>query len=177
MNIRHLLLGLMICVAGTGAIDLSGGFLDDQNTTQLTPFLILCNNPNVNITNLNTGAAWYVDTVSDSNYYQTLLTLADVSAGDMLRWSVTDGAVMNATNRTVDQGDLDSDGIFGFNLTLVSIAPGITSYYPKSQIQDIENATRRFNITIDQVVDVTWLINSSPAQTNECVTDAAYTGM
>ena len=78
MKIRHLLLGLMICVAGTGAIGLSGGFLDDQNTTQLTPFLIFghvlyeggapCNNPNVSITNLDTGVAWYADTVSDSNF-------------------------------------------------------------------------------------------------------------
>jgi subtilase family serine protease len=169
MKIRHLLLGLMICVAGTGAIDLSGGFLDDQNTTQLTPFLIFghvlyeggapCNNPNVSITNMDTGAAWY----------------ADVSADDVLRWSATDGAVVNTTNRTVDQGDLEGSGIFDFDVILQSIAPIIRGYAPESPVYDIEDATRRFNITINQVVDVTWLINSSPAQTDESVTDASYT--
>ena len=185
MKIRHLLLGLMICVAGTGAINLSGGFLDDQNTTQLTPFLIFghvlyeggapCNSPNVSITNLNTGAAWCADTVSDSNFYQTLLTLADVSAGDVLRWSTTDDTVFNTTNHTVGQSDLDSGGILGFNLTLVSTAPGIRGYAPESQINDTGDATRRFNITIDQVVDVTWLINGSPFYTSTSVTDASYT--
>jgi len=185
MKIHHLLLGLMICVAGTGAIGLSGGYLDDQNTTRLPPFLVFghvlygedapCNNPNVSITNLDTGVAWYADTVSDSNFYQTLLTLADVNTGDVLRWRVTDGAVVNTTSRTVDQDNLERGGIFGFNLTLVSIAPGITGYAPKSPVQNIGNATRRFNITIDQVVDVTWLINGSPAQTNWSVTDASYT--
>jgi len=185
MKIRHLLLGLMICVAGTGAIDLSGGYLDDQNTTQLTPFLIFghvfyeggapCNSPNVSITNLNTGVAWYADTLSDSNFYQTLLTLADVNAGDVLRWSATDGAVVNTTNRTVGLADIESGGIFDFDLILQSIAPRIIGYAPESQIRDIENAARRFNIKIDQVVDVTWLVNGSPAQTNESVTDASYT--
>jgi hypothetical protein len=185
MKIHHLLLGLMICVVGTGAIGLSGGYLDDQNTTQLTPFLIFgqvlyeggapCNSPNVSITNLNTGAAWYADTLSDSNFYQTLLTLVDVSAGDVLRWSATDGAVVNTTNRTVGQSDIESGGIFGFDMILQSIAPRIIGYAPESQIRDTGDAARRFNVTIDQVVDVTWLINSSPAQTNESVTDASYT--
>jgi subtilase family serine protease len=185
MKIRHLLLGLMICVAGTGAIGLSGGFLDDQNTTQLTPFLIFghvlydggapCNSPNVSITNLNTGVAWYADTVSGSDFYQILLTLADVSAGDVLRWSATDGTVFGTANRTVGPSDLESGGIFDFGVILQSVAPRITGYAPESQIHDIENAARRFNVTIDQVVDVTWLVNSSPAQANESVTDASYT--
>ena len=172
----------MLCAAGACTIDSSNGYLSDQN---LTPFLIFghvlyedgapCNSPIVNITNLGTGATWYADTVSDSPYYQTLLTLADVSAGDVLRWSVTDGTVFDTANRTVGQSDLDSGGIFGFDMALQSIAPGITGYAPESQIRDTGDAARRFNVTIDQVVDVTWLINGSPAQTNESVTDASYT--
>ena len=185
MKIRHLLLGLMICVAGTGAIDLSGGFLDDQNKTQLTPFLIFghvwyeedapCNSPNVSITNLNSGAAWYADTVSGSNFYQTLLTLADVGAGDLLEFDVTDGVGFNSTNHTVGLGDIESGGIFGFDIILQSIAPGIIGYAPESPVYDIENATRRFHITIDQVVDVAWRINGSPIHTNGSVTDASCT--
>ncbi|PXF58351.1 MAG: hypothetical protein C4B59_13370 [Candidatus Methanogaster sp.] len=185
MKIRHLLLGLMICVAGIDAIDLSGGYLDDQNTAQLTPFLIFghvlyedgapCNSPNVSMTNLNTGAAWYADTVSDSNFYQTLLTLVDVSAGDVIRWSTTDGTVFDTANCTVDQGDIEGGGIFDFDVILQSIAPGIIGYSPESPVHDIENATRTFNITIDQVVDVAWRINGSPIHTNKSVTDASYT--
>lgn len=172
----------MLCAAGVGTVNSSNGYLADQNPT---PFLIFghvlyedgapCNSPIVNITNPGTGAIWYADTVSDSNCYRTLLTLADVNAGDVLRWSVTDGTFVDTTNRTVGQSDLKSGGIFGFDMMLQSIAPIITGYAPESQIRDIENAARRFNVTIDQVVNVTWLINGSPAQTNVSVTDASYT--
>jgi len=81
MKVWYLLLGLMmLCAAGACTINSSNGYLADQNPT---PFLIFgrvlyeggapCNNPIVNITNLGTGATWYADKVSDSNYYQTLL--------------------------------------------------------------------------------------------------------
>ena len=172
----------MLCAAGVGIVNSSNGYLADQN---LTSFLIFghvlyedgtpCNSPIVNITNPDTGGAWCADTVSGFNYYQTVLTLADVNAGDVLRWSVTDGTVFDTTNHTIGLGDLESGGIFGFDMMLQSIAPIITGYAPESQIRDIENAARRFNVTIDRVANVTWLINGSPAQTNASVTDASYT--
>ena len=183
MKTWYLLLGLMmLCAAGVDTVNSSNGYITDQNQT---PFAIFghalyeggapCNSPNVSITNLNTGATWYVDTASGSNYYQTLLRAVDVSAGDVLRWNVTDGTVFNITNHTVGLGDLESGGIFGFDIILQSIAPRIIGYDLESPVYDIENATRRFNVTIDQVVNVTWLINGSSVHTNWSVTDASCT--
>jgi len=42
-------------------------------------------------------------------------------------------------------------------------------------ISDIEEATRRFNISVDQTVNVTWLINGTQVQTTENVTEDSYT--
>ena len=190
MKALYLLFGLIIlCAAGTGAINTSLGYLDDQNLNQSTPFLIFghvwyannspCNSSIVNITNVNTSAKWCADAVSDCNYYQTLLCAANLSAGDMLQWNVAGGAVFNTTNRAVDLIDLESGGIFDFDIILQLapkiIQPNITSSDPPSPVHDIENATRIFNITVDQVVDVTWLINGSEVQTDMGVTDASYT--
>jgi parallel beta-helix repeat protein len=54
-------------------------------------------------------------------------------------------------------------------------APNITSYAPESPVNDMEGATRTFNITIDQTVNVTWSINGTQVQLNQSVTAAAYT--
>jgi subtilase family serine protease len=88
---------------------------------------------------------------------------------------VTDGTVFNITNHTVGLGDLESGGIFGFDMILQSIAPRIIGYDLESPVYDTGDATRRFNVTIDQAVNVTWLINGSPVHTNWSVTDASYT--
>ena len=53
--------------------------------------------------------------------------------------------------------------------------PEITSYAPKSPVNDSEGATRTFNITINQPVNVSWQINGTEVQTNESVTAASYT--
>jgi len=53
--------------------------------------------------------------------------------------------------------------------------PNITSYAPESPVNDTEGATRTFNITIDQMVNVTWSINGTQVQLNQSVTAAAYT--
>ncbi|MDY6959404.1 MAG: NosD domain-containing protein, partial [Halobacteriota archaeon] len=55
------------------------------------------------------------------------------------------------------------------------IPPNITSYAPESPVNDTEGATRTFNITIDQVVNVSWLINGTEVQTNTSATEAYYT--
>lgn len=55
------------------------------------------------------------------------------------------------------------------------IPPVITTYTPESPVSDTEGATRVFNITTEQTVDVTWMINGTQVQTNESVTVASYT--
>jgi hypothetical protein len=53
--------------------------------------------------------------------------------------------------------------------------PIIFSYAPESAVNDSEGATRTFNITITQTVNVSWQINGSVVQTNESVTEVTYT--
>jgi len=55
--------------------------------------------------------------------------------------------------------------------------PGIISYAPVSAaISDTEGATRTFNITVNQTVNVTWLINGTIVkETEKGVTEASYT--
>jgi len=55
--------------------------------------------------------------------------------------------------------------------------PEITYYAPESSVNDSQAATRTFNITINQPVDVSWQINGTVVQiqTNASVTEASYT--
>ena len=53
--------------------------------------------------------------------------------------------------------------------------PNITSFALSSPVSDYEGATRTFNITVDQTVNVSWQINGTEVQTNESVTEASYT--
>jgi len=85
-----------------------------------------CNNPVVNITNLNTSVKWQAETNATSNYYQLVLdTGTDVNATEILRFNATspDGSQSNVTNHTVTQDEIASGGIFNFNITLASEAP------------------------------------------------------
>ena len=53
--------------------------------------------------------------------------------------------------------------------------PNIVSYAPPSPVSDVENATRTFNITIDQIANVSWLLNGTEVSTNTSVIEASYT--
>jgi hypothetical protein len=165
MKIRYLLLGLMICVAGAGTINSSDGSFCGQNAT---PFLIFghvwyedgspCNNPIVEITNANTGAAWCADTISGSDYYQAILCGANVSLGDLLEFDVTDGAGYNTTTHAVTRDEIENGGIFGFNLTLPVLVPSVDvelipdddSATPGVQvINEVPETNRTVTITAD----------------------------
>ena len=54
-------------------------------------------------------------------------------------------------------------------------APNITSLAPSISVSNNESESRTFNITINQTVNVRWLINGTEVQTNESVTEASYT--
>ena len=60
-------------------------------------------------------------------------------------------------------------------VTLPLPAPKIVSFAPSSPVYDLEGAARTFNITIDQTVNVSWLINGFLVQTDDSITEASYT--
>ena len=53
--------------------------------------------------------------------------------------------------------------------------PGINSYSPSTPVSDIIGAHRAFNITVNQTVNVIWLINGVQAGTDTGVTTSSYT--
>jgi len=79
--------------------------------------------------------------------------------------------------RTVDKaGNVNATWVNGTARTLPAVAPpAIISFAPPSPVYDNENATRIFNITIDQVANVTWLMNGTQVDFDENVTEANYT--
>ena len=56
-----------------------------------------------------------------------------------------------------------------------TISPVITGFAPSSPVNDIVGATRTFNITVNQSVNVTWYFNGTQVKTNTSVTNAGYT--
>jgi len=76
-----------------------------------------CNNPAVNISNLNTSAKWQAETNSTSNYYQLVLDSNNVSAGNILRIEVSGCNQSKTVEHEVTQSDIDNGGIF-LNISL-----------------------------------------------------------
>jgi hypothetical protein len=60
-------------------------------------------------------------------------------------------------------------------VTVTSGAPDIISFAPASPISDNEGEPRTFNITIDQTVNVSWLINGTEVFNQSGVTFSEYT--
>jgi len=82
-----------------------------------------CNDPVVNITNLNNSIQWQAETHSGYNFYKLVLDTAKISAGDVLDFNFTDGAEYNTTTHTTTAGDIESGGVFDFNLTFPFAQP------------------------------------------------------
>jgi len=92
------------------------GYVSYKNDT-------LCNNPRVNITNLNTSEEWQTET--SGNYYQiTLATGVDLNASEILRFNATDGTNFNVTDHAITAGEVDDGGLFDFDLTIASLKMG-----------------------------------------------------
>jgi parallel beta-helix repeat protein len=118
---------------------------------QETPFMISgsffalednpCNAPWIHITNLNTGVAWDARNSSTSNYYQLILTTADVSAGTILQFNASGCSCSKTINHTVTQHEIDAGGIFGFV---------INGVHDISISLDYEDAIHGIKITTDQ---------------------------
>ena len=60
-------------------------------------------------------------------------------------------------------------------ILVIPEVPAITGYAPSSSVSDSTGATRTFNISTDQVVNVTWYLNGTQLFTNTSVTEANYT--
>jgi hypothetical protein len=79
----------------------------------------------------------------------------------------------------------NSSGFLTFSYTLsehefiltevTAVPPTITSYSPSTPVSDTEGASRTFNITVDQTVNVSWYINGTLVQTDTSVTTSSYT--
>ncbi|HHI30790.1 MAG TPA: hypothetical protein ENL17_03665, partial [Candidatus Methanoperedenaceae archaeon] len=180
MRMLRLCLGLLFLgIIATSSVSSTQA----TNTSNLsTPFFIfgyVCDEHSkdiiVNVTNLNTSANWQAETKSGYNYYELILDPAKISAESVLQFNATDGTTYSTTNHTVDQTNLDHGGIFDLNLTLVSTSPVITEYTPNSPVYDIENGARTFRITIDQMVNVTWLIDGTEVFNEGHVSKSSYT--
>ena len=97
-----------------------------------TPFMICgwssyengtdCDNLAVGITNPDNGKTWTAET--SGNYSQIMLTSGiDLNASEVLRFDATDGVYSSVTDHTVTADEVESGGLFKFNITLGPI-PG-----------------------------------------------------
>ena len=87
-----------------------------------------CNNPGVNITNLNTSKVWQAETNAAYNYYQLILAnRTDVNTGELLQFDATnpDGKHSNTTTHTVTSEEKKDGGLFYFNITLSVSVPKV----------------------------------------------------
>lgn len=75
----------------------------------------------MNITNTNTSTEWQAETHPGYNFYQLVLDTTNISTGDVLAFNATDGTEYNTSTHTIIGGDIDSGGVFDFNLTLPSL--------------------------------------------------------
>src|SRR5659263_289299 len=69
-----------------------------------------------------------------------------------------------------------------WNVTSVPIPvpaspPKIINSFPTSPVNNVAGESRKFNITVDQIVNVTWYINNTPVQYDESITYAQYTNI
>jgi len=98
---------------------------------------------------------WSTETIPNySNYYQLALnSTVDVMAGDTLRFD----AKSPSGNQTLPA------------------APSIIGYAPESPVNDTISTWRRFNVTVNQTVDMSWYLNGSFLFTNESVMEANCT--
>jgi len=80
-----------------------------------------CNNPVVNITNLNNSKQWQAETNASYNYYKiTLASGTHLNASEILQFSVKapDGSQSNTIDHTVTQAEINDGGLFDFNIAL-----------------------------------------------------------
>ena len=96
--------------------------------TPQTPFLIYgwvnysngtaVLNPNVTVRNLNTSENYTVETNASSNYYQVITSSCNISEGDVLKFSASDGSSSTSFTITVKSQNITEGGFFNLNITI-----------------------------------------------------------
>jgi len=79
---------------------------------------------------------------------------------------------------TVAEADGDTDSETKMNYITVTAVPppSIVSFNPPySPVSDMEGASRTFSVTVDQMVNVAWLMNNTQVFSEENVTTSSYT--
>ncbi|RZB29095.1 MAG: hypothetical protein AEth_01699 [Candidatus Argoarchaeum ethanivorans] len=172
----YVLFIVLVCAAGITLVAA-------QQSPPLKPFVISgstfytndtsCSNPDLNITNLNTNKNW--TTGVSENYYRLLLCSDNVSTGDLLRFDVSSDKVSETFNHTLTVDEMDVVRLF-YNITLsINSPPKILSYSPKTSIHNLEGVLKTFNITTDQIVNVTWFENGKEVDKDTSTTEASCT--
>ena len=101
------------CAQPTTPFVINGWVFYEDGTTP-------CDDPVVNITNLDTGAEWQAETNTSYNYYQIMLANGtDLNVSEILRFSVTSPGEdqSNVTEYIVTHAEVDAGG-FECNITL-----------------------------------------------------------
>jgi len=165
--------------------DLAGNS-NESTEYNFTTIPVIDTTPPASISNLTntTGQTWINWTWTnppDADFNYTMVYLNGT-------WQTnTSYPFYNATNltpdtfyeigtHTVDEaGNINQTWINQTTKTAPYPAPNITSFAPPSPVHDYEGATRTFNITIDQLVNVSWQINGMEIFNQTEVTESIYT--
>lgn len=120
-------------------------------------------------TNQTTDITWYINGTpiqSNGSIKDARYTNISASSGT---WNVS--AIATNSNGTVMSS-------WTWNVIPIPLSPpAITSSAPPSPVNDIVGSSKTFNITTDQIVNVTWYINGISIQSNNGVTNAGYTNI
>ena len=159
--------------------------------------------PGIQIINLDpntTKTVTIIANVTDLNGYENITSVtanitglsevedSPVSLEFVSNSSVTT-AIYNGTFNMSNQSEgeykvevtaTDAEGLTGVGLKNFSYlrtppSPKIVSRAPETPVSDIVGATRTFNITIDQVVNVSWQINVTEVFSQSDANESAYT--
>lgn len=115
-EITGLMLIAVMCIACAGSA-----------IAQTTPFVISgyifnpdgspCNDPDVRITNLTTGANWTARVHPTSNYYLLVLNSSSVNTSDILRFNISCCSQSKTAEYNITHSNIKNGGITSFNVT------------------------------------------------------------
>ncbi|MDY6959508.1 MAG: NosD domain-containing protein, partial [Halobacteriota archaeon] len=123
----------------------------------------------VNATNL-TASSWLsinmsYDDSDISGFNESTLRIFRYNSTD---WSEVNGSGVNTSLNYVFANITEFSTFAPMGIPI----PNITSFSPSSSVNDFVGSSRSFNISVDQDVNVSWLLNGTQVQLNTTVTAA-----